>query len=50
MSPRAPPDAADNAGSLTPLQREILHSQQEQSGLLTFPVFFNDGTNNHWFR
>ena len=39
-----PPDAADNAGSLTPLQREILHSQQEKSGLLTFPVFHNDSS------
>ena len=39
-----PADAADNAGSLTPLQREILHSQQEKSGLLTFPVFHNDSS------
>ena len=30
--------------SLSPLEREILHSKQENDGSLTFPVFSNNGT------
>ena len=36
--------AQEDEASLTPLEREILHSKQESSGSLTFPVFYNDGT------
>ena len=47
-----PPKSEDAGGAmndeeyqtLTPLEREILHSEQEKAGLLTFPVVDNDGT------
>ena len=48
--PDAPPDEADvvdgetDAANMTPLQREKLHQQQEKEGLLTFPIVYNDGT------
>jgi histone acetyltransferase len=32
----------DDAASLTPLQRELLHTQQERKGVLTFPIITND--------
>jgi histone acetyltransferase len=44
----APPDTIAGEGEdeeiLTPLQREILHMEQEQKGELTFPVVRNDGS------
>ena len=39
-----PAPEVEDAAALTPLEREILHSKQETDGILTFPVFFNDGS------
>ena len=39
-----PEPAAEEEVDLTPLQREELHAQQERDGILTFPIYYNDGT------
>ena len=37
-------EAVDNVSDISPLEREVLHGEQERDGSLCFPIYENNGT------